>query len=105
MIENLQKVFNWLFLVGLKLKLKKCILYGYKVDYLGYVILQLGVVIDFKKIDIIKEWIELIIVKEVRVFLGLCSYYWRFVKDFGLIVKFLYKLINKDVKFKWMDEC
>lgn len=61
--------------------------------------------IDPKTIDTIKEWIEPTTVKEVRAFLGLCSYYRRFVKDFGLIAKPLHKLTNKDVKFKWTDEC
>lgn len=105
MTENLQKVLNRLFSAGLKLKPKKCTLYGHKLDHLGHVISQSGVATDPKKMDTIKEWIEPTKVKEVRAFLGLYRYYRRFVKDFGLIAKPLHTLTNKDFKFKWTDAC
>lgn len=58
MTENLQEVFNRLYLAGLKLKQKQFTLYGHKVDYLGQVISQSGVATDPKKIDTVKEWID-----------------------------------------------
>lgn len=44
-------------------------------------------------------------VSEVRFFVGICSYYRRFIKGFLLIVKFFFKLIEKGREFKWLNEC
>ena len=42
---------------------------------------------------------------EVRSFLGLCSYYRKFVKDFASIAKPLHDLTAKDKSFKWSEDC
>ena len=42
---------------------------------------------------------------EVRIFLGLASYYRRFMKDFSKIVAPLTRLTQKSVKFIWTDRC
>ena len=43
--------------------------------------------------------------KEVRSFLGICSYCRRFIFRFSLIAKPLHKLTQKGVRFKWTKEC
>lgn len=40
-----------------------------------------------------------------RNFLGLCSYYRRFVKNFAEIAKPLHALYEKNAKFLWTPEC
>ena len=40
-------------------------------------------------------------VKDVQKFLGLASYYRRFVKNFAKIARLLYELIRKKQKWKW----
>ena len=40
-----------------------------------------------------------------RGFLGLCSYYCRFVKDFAEVASPLHALTGKYVRFQWNDEC
>ena len=42
---------------------------------------------------------------EVRSFLGLTSYYRRFVRAFANIVAPLHVLTRKDVPFRWTPEC
>jgi hypothetical protein len=39
-------------------------------------------------------------VTEVRLFLGLCSYYRKFIKDFSKIAKPLFYLVEKKNEFK-----
>ena len=56
--------------------------------------------------EVIIEWPRLTIVTEVRSFLGLASYYRRFVKDFFKITMPLTRItLKKNVKFNWMDRC
>ncbi len=42
---------------------------------------------------------------EVRAFVGLCSYYRRFVKDFSKLAAPLNKLVGKNVPFVWNATC
>ena len=42
-------------------------------------------------------------VKNVREFLGLCTYYNKFIQNFAKLIKPLTRLLQKDVKFKWDD--
>ena len=41
----------------------------------------------------------------MRQFLGHAGFYRRFTKDFSKITKPFYKLLEKDAKFAWDDEC
>src|SRR5258708_14589160 len=56
---------------------------------------------DPEKIKEIVEWKPPRNVHEVRQFLGLCSYYRRFVKDFSAIAAPLHELTKKDEAFVW----
>ena len=43
--------------------------------------------------------------RKVRSFVGLCSYYSRFVKDFAKISTPLHAMTKKNVSFLWTDDC
>ena len=43
--------------------------------------------------------------KKVKSFLGMTSYYQKFVKDYAHIAPLLTTLLKKDVKFKWTPQC
>ena len=43
--------------------------------------------------------------KTVRQVLGHACFYRRFIKDFSKISKPLYKLLEKDAKFVWDEDC
>ena len=64
-----------------------------------------GMSVDPGKVSTIEEWERPTNVKEVRSFLGMTGYYWRFVKDFSIIAKPMTKLTQKNVKFVWTQEC
>ena len=52
-----------------------------------------------------KSWVRPTNVTEVRSFVGLASYYRRFVKGFSSIASQLTNLTKQNVPFVWSDEC
>ena len=84
---------------GLKLKPKKCNLFRKKVQYLDHVVSDQGVQTDSEKIKAIENWPVPHTVKEIRSFLGLCSYCRRYVPDFAAMARPLIKLSEKNKKF------
>ena len=76
-----------------------------KVAFLGHVISTEGISVDPQKIEAIVNWKPPTNVSEVRSFLGLASYYRKFVEGFSKIATPLTNLLKKDHKFKWSDTC
>ncbi|MCG7874760.1 MAG: ribonuclease H family protein, partial [Candidatus Thiodiazotropha endolucinida] len=105
MVKNLDEVFARLQEAGLKLKARKCQLFARKVNFLGHVISEDGICTDPKKTECVRNWPNPTNVKEVRSFLGFCSYYRRFIFRFAEIAKPLHKLTQKGVRFTWTSEC
>ena len=60
---------------------------------------------DPKKIEVIIEWKPPRNVTEVRSFLGLASYYRRFVNGFSMIAGPMTRLLQKNVRFEWSEKC
>ena len=75
-----------------------------KMEYLSHIISNNGIQTDPKKIKSVhearppKNW------KELWSFLGLASYYWRFICSFSHVVSPLSKLMSEQVKWKWTTE-
>ena len=105
MIKNLSVIFERLQQAGLKLKARKCKLFGKSVEFLGHIITESGLETDPSKTSSIENWPTPKTVKEVRAFIGLCSYYRRFVYRFAEIAKPLHKLTEKNQPFVWTEEC
>ena len=63
-----------------------------------------GVSTDSSKIQAIANWLTPQNIKELRSFLGLVGYYRRFVKDFGIISRSLFDLLNKGIVFVWTTQ-
>ena len=57
-----------------------------------------------RKVNTIKNWIVPTNVSEVRSFLGLASYYHKFVKKFSTITTPLTDLLYKDHDFEWNEK-
>ena len=72
---------------------------------LGHVISSRGIEVDKAKIELISKLSSPTNVKTVRQFLGHAGFYRRFIKDFSKIAKPLYKLLEKDAKFSWVEDC
>ena len=104
-LDNLTVVFGRLSDANLKLKGKKCVLFAQEVNYLGHVITSDGVKTDPKKVEAVALWHPPTSVKQVKSFLGLVTYYSKFIKNFADVCRPLHNLTRKEVKFEWTDKC
>ena len=86
-------------------KLSKCDFWLKEVSFLGHIVSAEGIRVDLVKIEAVTNWKPPRNVTEVRSFLGLAGYYWRFVQRFSIIASSLTKLLRKGVKFEWDDKC
>ena len=86
-------------------KLSKYEFWFNEVSFLGHIVSKEGIRVDPKKIEVVVEWKPPRNVTEVRSFLGLAGYYRRFVKWFSMIAAPMTRLLQKNVKFEWDEEC
>ena len=104
-IQRLRLVFQRLRMANLKLKPKKCALFQRKVLYLGHIVSEDGISTDPEKVQVIREWPTPRCLREVQSFLGLTSYYRRYVKGHSDIARPLQKLSEKNRVFNWTGLC
>jgi hypothetical protein len=64
-----------------------------------------GIAVDPSKVKDILEWNPPTTVHQVRSFLGLASYYRRFILDFSKLVKTITSLLKNNTKFNWSSRC
>ena len=83
--SNLEEVLKRIISNGLKLKPKKCNLFKKSINYLGRVISPDGVKADPEKLEAVSKWIRPRNPKEVRSFLGFCSYYRDFIPNYSRV--------------------
>lgn len=105
MLDNLKQVFDRLLSSNLKLKAKKCHLFHKTVQFLGHVVPENGISTDPSKISVVEDWSIPVNLTEVKSFLGLRSYYRRFIPNFATIAKPLNRLTEKGTKFVWTKPC
>ena len=102
---RLELLFLRLEAAGLKLKPSKCHILQTRVLFLGHVVSAEGISTAPDKINLVKSWPRPTNVREVRSFVGLCSYYRRYVHDFARIAEPLHALTRKNLKFAWDGLC
>ena len=77
-----------------------------EISYLGFKIIDKGLFkSDEKKIRAIKESPAPTNVSEVRSFLGLVTFYSKFVPNLATMAAPIYQLTRKNVPFDWNEEC
>ena len=104
-LENLEAVLNRLRAAGLRLKPEKCNLAQDEVEYLGYRVSAEGISTDPKKVLAVQNFPVPKDVRALRSFLGLLSYYWRFIPSFSVVASPLFTLARKGTLFIWTEDC
>jgi hypothetical protein len=103
-ILNLRKVFEQFREARLKLNPRKYQLLQKEVKYLGHIVSSEGISTDPEKLKAVREWPTPKDKHEIRSFLGLCTYYMRFISGFTIIAKPLTKLMEQKQAFQWTPE-
>ena len=104
-LTRLCQYFDRLKSAHLKLKPSKCDFFQKEIKFLGHVVSEAGISTDPKKIEAVKNWPTPRNGKQVKSFLGLASYYRRFIDSFSTVAKPLTKLTSCKNKFNWTEEC
>ena len=103
-LRHIGLVFGHLKEHNLKMKISKCKFAQKQTQYLGFIVDGQGIGPDPEKVMVIRAMLPLENVREVRSFIGMCSFYRRFIANFSEIAIPIIKLTNKFVKFEWTKE-
>ena len=103
--SNLSKVLERIRGAGLRLKPRKCNFAKESVEYLGHVMSADGIQTNPQKLRAVNEYPTPSDVKSLRSFLGLASYYRRFVPGFSKVAAPLNALTRKDIPYIWTPDC
>ena len=88
-----------------RLKKSKCLFFKQELHYLGHLLMTNGIKPQSEKIKAISEIKPHKNQKGVREFLGIVSYFQKFINRFADATRPMTKLTRKGVKFEWTDEC
>ena len=103
-LAHLRLVFERLRAAKVKLKRKKCSFLKQSVNFLGHVVSVKGIETDPEKTRVVREWPTPTSVGEVWSFLGLASYYRRYIPGFAAKSEPLRCLLQKNRQFEWTEQ-
>ena len=104
-VKHLALLFQRMSTAGLTFRGSKCHIGLSSVTYLGHVFSSGGMSPDPEKVSAIRSWATPTDVSSLRSFLGLASYYRRYIHQFANIAAPLYNLTNKGTPFAWDQSC
>ena len=104
-LDHLGKVMARLRKAFLKLKPLKCNFIREEVEHLGHILTKEGVKTNCRLTEAVREFPQPKDIHDVRRFLGLSSYYRRFIPNFARIAQPLHQLTAKGVSFEWTADC
>ena len=104
-LDHLKRVMARLRKAFLKLKPVKCKFVREEVEHLGHVLTKQGVQTNRRLTEAVQDFPRPRNIHDIRRFLGLSSYYRRFIPNFAKIAQPLHQLTSKGVPFVWSAEC
>ena len=102
-ISHLDIVIQCLMTNQFFLKRNKCLFAQESVEYLDHIISKDGIDSNLEKICAMIAWSTPTTLKQLREFLGLTGFYWKFVQPYASIVAPLINLLKRD-SFTWYEE-
>lgn len=103
-LERLENVFQLLQNSGLTLNINKCSFFQENLEYLGYEISEMGIRPGKLKINAVENFPTPSNVHEIRQFIGLASYFRKFIHNFAMIARPLTDLTRKNSSWHWGPE-
>ncbi len=104
-VKHVKKMLQRLWNAKLQTNINKCEFSVHETKYLRLIVERDEIKMNSFKMKTILQWSTSKNLKHVQRFLEFCNFYKRFIKNFAKIVKFLIKLIRKDVSFVWNKAC
>lgn len=101
----LNRVLDKLKQANLTINHEKSKFFRTKIKYLGYVVDEFGLRTDPEKVSAILDFPPPKSVTQVKSFIGVCSWYRRFIRNFASIVSPMTQLTKKGQRFEWSEEC
>lgn len=84
-------------------KLSKCVFGVQSISYLGHIITGTGVFPDLEKVKAIQDWPVPLTLTALRGFLGLTSFYRRFIRNYAAVAAPLTDLL-KVITYQWNEQ-
>ncbi|GBG78614.1 hypothetical protein CBR_g27840 [Chara braunii] len=104
-VKHLEEVLQVLKAAQLHLNLEKSEFGRDNVIYLGHRLSANGLEPEATKVEVIRKWPQPANVRELHSFLGLASYYQKFVPKFSVIAHPLSRLTSKNAAYAWCEKC
>ncbi len=106
-LTHLEAVMSRLHSAGLTVKPSKCLWAQSQVEYLGYLVGNGTVAVPEARVKAIRDYKLPVTKADLKSFLGLLSYYRKFIPTFASITKPLNVLTHRDAKnvIQWEDGC
>jgi hypothetical protein len=102
---HLEEVFIILKESNLKIKASKCLFGATETKFLGYDINKEGIRPNNDKIKAMLKYPVPKTQKQVKRFLGMASYYRKFIPNYSSITEAINRLLKKNSKFVWNEKC
>jgi len=104
-LKDVQMIIERLRQYNLKIKLSKCKFAKRKIEYLSHIIHNGTLSTNPEKVSAVTNFKRPTTVKQLQSFLGLISYYRKFIKNCSTLASPLIKLTEKSTDYIWTNEC
>jgi hypothetical protein len=103
-LTDLEKTFKCMSAHGIVLNPKKSHFFKEEILFLGYIVARDSIKPNPETVKKIKDYPLPVSIKDIRSFIGLASYYRRFVPNFAKIARPLHEQLKSTKRISWNDE-